>query len=363
MPGRMPDGEGLPLDLQRWLRNTIMVLGVAALLAATLAGRTSLGTIGSGVGTLTLSHRGTVMETGFQHPLSAQYWAYGGSAPPAIRYATWSPGQLAVGVDNRGHRTYYGYFAVTRNTAPANSYVQAVVAPMTATPGRHQTAETVVAVQTAWTKLTGLINYVVVSELSHDGRPKRLFAGYAHGYLAHASTVSYYSKHVAKILNGTGPYVVTIRTDGYKMAQIWIGNHLIVARSDLHLNIQPPFQVYLEVQDVDMRYAAVFYHMSVYTARTVEVAGLPSGAHLSFASGGRIWRETADSKGNVRLAFSVPELSNVGTMTISAGGHRWVFPALHLAGGDHLRFGHLPPVLEWLRYIPSAPWLSQPIPT
>jgi len=360
---RMPDQEGLPLYLQRWLWNLILVLGIAALLAAGLAGRTSLGTVGSGGGTLVLTHRGTVMETSFRHLPAAEYWAYGGSAPPATRYATWSPGRLAVGVDNRGHKNYYGYFAVTRNTAPANSFVQAVVAPMTVKPGRQQTAETVVAVQTAWTKLTGLINYLVVSELSTRGRPKRLLAGYAHGHLAHATTAIYYSRHAAKILNGASPYVVTIRTDGYKTAQIWIDNRSIVARSDLQLNIEPPFQVYLEVQNVNIRYTAVFYRMSVYTGNTVAITGLPKGAQLTFAVAGRVWHETADAHGDARLTFSVPDLANVGTLTVTSGGKRWIFPALRLAGGDHFSFGQLPPVLQWLRYVPPAPWLTPAIPS
>ena len=339
------------------------MLGVAALLAAALAGRTSLGVIGSRGGMLTLSHQGTVMDTSFSHPLSPQYWAYGGSSPPAIRFATWSPGRLAVGVDNRGHRNYYGYFAVTRNTAPANAYVQAVVAPMTAVPGRHQTAETVVAVQTAWTKLTGLINYLVVSEIASNGRPKRLYAGYAHGYLAHASTIAYYSEHSKQLLSSSKPYIVTIRTDGYTTAQIWIGNRQIVASSNLHLNIEPPFQVYLEVQDVAMRYSAEFYHMSVYTDRTVDIAGLPVGAHLSFTASGHVWRATADKSGDAHLAFSVPALANVGTLTINKGGQKWVFPSLRLAGGDRWNFGRLSPALQWIRYLPPAPWLTHAIPT
>ena len=303
------------------------------------------------------------MDTNFSRPLSSQFWSYGGSSPPALRFATWSPGQLAVGVDNRGHRNYYGYFAVTRNTAPANSYVQAVVAPMTAVPDKQQTAETVVAVQTAWTKLTGLINYLVVSEVAIEAGTKRLFAGYAHGYLAHASTLGYYSEQAKSLLTNHKPYIVTIRTDGHKMAQIWIDNRNILDKHNLHLNIEPPFQVYLEVQDVNMRYAAVFYHMSVYTNRTVDIKGLPSGAHLSFSSNGRIWRATANKNGNAHLAFSVPELANVGTLTISKSGQKWVFPSLRLAGGDHWEFGRLAPPLQWLRSVPSAPWLTHAIPT
>lgn len=349
--------------MQRLLSNLIVILGVIALAAAALAVRTSLGTIGSNGGTLALVHRGTIMETTFGQPPSAQYWAYGGSAPAALRYSAWSPGQLAVGVDNRGHQTYYGYFAVTRNTVPVNAYVQAVVAPMTVLPGKKQTAETVVAVQTAWTKQTGLINYLVLSELAYDGRHQRLLAGYAHGHLSHAETLAFYSRHAEHVLTPANrPYVVTIRTDGYKSAQFWIGNRSIVARNNLHMDIEPPFQVYLEVQTVGMRYTAVFYRMSVYAGRTVQIGGLPKGAHLTFDASGRLWHATADRSGHAVLAFSVPALANVGTLTITAGRSRSRFPGLHLAGGDDLNFLQLPHSLSWLRYLPPAPWLTHAVP-
>ncbi len=344
--------------MKRFVSDAIVVIGLLALLAALLAGRRALGLAGSNGGFLAFTVQGTLMETAFQHPPASSAWAFGGSAPRGLRYSTWSPGRLAVGVDNRSHRRFYGYFAVTRSTVPANAFVQAIVEPMDVTTRKGEQAETVVAVQTAWTKQTGLINYLVASNISSGGGHQYLLAGYAHGYLREARTESLWLHHRRLVLPRRKAYLVTIRTDGYHTADFWINGTQIVAARNLHLNIRPPFQVYLEVQAAHMRYAARFTWMAAFRSAVAKLQGLPADAKVTFRASGLVLRATADARGVAALSFPAPELHAQGALTISApDGAAWHWPAFALAGGDVLQFRGLPAWLAWLRYVPAAPWL------
>ncbi len=344
--------------MRRWLWLAGMLLGLAALAAGLMGLRHSLGWVGGHGGVLRLVDRGTLANTSFEHRPASHDWAFGGSAPTALRFTDWHPGRLAVGVDDSADSAFHGYFAVTRHVFAADTYVQATVEPLTVHPEQHQTAETVVAVQTGWTKATGMINYIVVSNLAWNGHKPLVEAGYAFGNIRDAHTLMFESAPAQRWLPRNRPYVLTIRTDGRHLAKVWIGSRLFYASDHLDLAIAPPFQVYLEVQARHIRYAAAFAGFAVYRGNSVRITGLPAGSRLSFAGRHEHLSASAGPRGDASLRLHMPWLQDAGTLTIAAaGGRRWSFPGLTLAGGDSLVFSTLPPYAWWLRWLPPAPWL------
>jgi len=334
----------------KWLVVAV-VLVVAMVLA--LQARQRWGLVSLQGGALTVKASGALVDTGFLHKPSAKQYEVSGSAPPALRFTSWSPGKLGVGTNDANNPVYHGLFYVTTQKFPANSYVQVEVYPLTVSTTVGQAAETVVAVQTGSTGQTGLINYLVVSELAFDGHQPRFLVGYAHGYIANASTASYSYHRAARFSAASAPYTVTIQTNGTTTARYWLDQQLVFASTSLKLAIQPPFQVYLEVQADNMRYEAFFKHFAVFSSSTVRLFHLPPASVVSFSAPTAHIQAVASAGGVAVLQMPTPILQATGTLTVrSTTGSSWSWAGQTLNGGEVVRFDALPLALRWMAVVP-----------
>ncbi len=352
-------GWNPPSRGQRRKRKIWKWLAVAALLLVAtglaLHARQRWGLVSLQGGALTVTVKGTLVDTGFLHRPSPKQYVVNGSAPAPLRFTSWSPGKLGVGTNDAHNPVYHGLFYVTTQMFPANSYVQVVVYPMTVSTGARQSAETVVAVQTGSTGRTGLINYLVVSELSFNGHKPRFLVGYAHGYIADAATASYAYHRAARLVAADVPYTVTIQTNGTTTARYWLDNQLVFASANLKLAIQPPFQVYLEVQADNMRYEAFFKHFAVFSGSTVRLFHLPPGATVSFTASTAHLHATASAGGVALLQMPTPTLQATGTLAVRApSGASWAWTGQTLSGGEVVRFDAIPLALRWMALVPRV---------
>ncbi len=343
-------GERRKRKLGKWL--VVAVVLLAGMVLA-LQARQRWGVVSLQGGALTVTASGTLVDTGFLHPPSPSQYKVNGSAPPPLRFTSWSPGKLGVGTNDAHNPVYHGLFYVTTQMFPANSYVQVVVYPLTASTAAGQTAETVVAVQTGSTGRTGLINYLVVSELAFNGHQPRFLVGYAHGYIADAATASYGYHRAASFVPTNTLYTVTIQTNGTTTARYWLNQQMVFSASNLKLAIQPPFQVYLEVQADNMRYEAFFKHFAVFTGSVVRLFNLPPQAAVTFQAPGVNVHAVASAAGVARLQMPTPTLQGTGTLTVrAASGSTWTWGTQTLSGGEAVRFNAVPLDLRWMALVP-----------
>jgi hypothetical protein len=273
---------------------------------------------------------GNLFTTSFRRPVSPEVYAFNGSAVPQDRFLEWRQGDLGVGVDDAGRRSFQGFFAVTRASYPAGSYVVTDMVPYPAAEHRHMTAENVFAVQTAGTRRTGLIDYVFVAYTQSD-HAHVLQIGYAQGLIRNA--------HTTFLLARPGVWhdlPVTVSTDGAHRFEVWLGEHLVYQGDRLHMLIPPPFQVYLEVQARDTDYTAVFRRLDIYRGRAVTILGLPAGAEVVWQAGGRLLRARA-SEGKAALLLPPPLLTEKGVLLLQEGRRTLRFQGVTLHGGDVFR--------------------------
>lgn len=280
---------------------------------------------------------GQLWTTSFARPPSPSEYNFNGSATVGTRFITWRSGMLGVGVDDRNHKTFRGYFTETKTAFPAGSYVQTLMTPYPAAQKPRQVAETILAVQTANTDVTGLLNYVIVS-YTEAGSAHLLQIGYAQGLIRGAKT--YITKNLAQpgLMARMDRLPVTVTTNGHNFYAVWLGNTLLYRGTRLHLGIAPPFQVYLEVQARDAEYVADFHNLNVYSSNRVTVQGLPAQTRLTWTSGHLILSAKADAHGIAILTLPPVNLTTRGRLTLQIGGRRVLFSHITLHGGDRFRF-------------------------
>lgn len=290
-------------------------------------------------------HSGLLVDQPFAAPESPatlqKDYELGGSAPAARAYARAGSDGLRVGVLRHAPGVFAGYFAVTRAAYPAGAvfHVRMWRQGLKTAVSTSQTGEAVFAVQTGNTKQTGLINYVLVASVRNGG-----FAhwelGYAAGHLANAKTYVLWSGPPGPSAT-VSPYEdVTLSTDGYHRYSVYLGNRLVYSSRHLSMNIQPPFQAYLEVQALQIAYESRFQDFWVTRSDTVQVSGLRSGARVSLAPSGRpAVNAVADSSGVARLTLPLPQARGTGTFTITGSGPTRTFAGIAYAGGDQFRLG------------------------
>ena len=120
--------------------------------------------------------------------------------------------------------------------------------------GAGAQGEAVFAVQTGTTAINGLINYVVVASNSRRGATTWTI-GYAHGLVADAKLETL--ARIGPSKSSPVSQQISLVTDGRHRLTVYFGNRLVYSANDLRLDIQPPFQPYLEVQALRIPYASV----------------------------------------------------------------------------------------------------------
>jgi hypothetical protein len=289
---------------------------------------------------LQLQQNGLLVSYDFRHAGSLDslggYFEFNGSAPALDRVGSVSPDGLQIGV--RAHRagTWEGFFAVTHTAYPASSVFHVRMGREAGNvSSATRSGEAVFAVQTGTTKVTGLLNYVLVASSSTGGLT-RWEIGYAEGHLADAKTTILQTGTATTQAHVSED--ITLRTDGRTSLEVYFAHKLVYSSHQLNMHIQPPFQPYLEVQGLSIAYRSSFQNFWVARDNSVTVSGLHPGEHVALApAGSSVVRGVASSIGQARLPLPITVARGTGVLTVqSSSGHRRFGPIAY-SGGDTYR--------------------------
>lgn len=346
--------------MRRPLRRSILVVALAVSITAAglwaAVGEATASTVASGSGyTLLRTSSGILAHRGFTRSSSDRRlqdsFEFDGSASPSYAYVRDPGGGLQVGVrSHRYYRAFKGWFAVTLAAFPASSVFHV---KMARPPGNVESpgsgAETVFAVQTASTKVTGLINFVEVTSASTAGSTAWQ-VDYSHGYIRNAKSQLYWigpqSSHASLSEE------ITVRTDGHHRLAVWFGNRLVFSSSHLHMHMKAPFQPYLEVQSQKVPYFSTFTDFWVTRTASLAVAGLPAGAQVSLRPAGavaaspatvsEIAAAKASAAGVATLHLPPPLAKGRASLVVTppGGGRPLRLGPFDYAGGDRFQLRH-----------------------
>ena len=293
--------------------------------------------------TLTKTASGLLTNDAFTHRRSDRRledaFEFNGSGNTSYDYVRDAGHGLEVGQHAQDAPRFKGWFAVTLAAFPATSvfHVELARTPGNVTgPGRE--SEAVFAVQTASTKVTGLINFVEVTSDSLRGSTAWQI-DYSHGRIRDARSTLFWRS--AQSTHAPLSHEVTVRTNGRNRLTVWFGNAVIFHSDRLRLDMEAPFQPYLEVQSLRAPYVSSFKDFWVTKDAALTVTGLPGGARVRLlaAGGGRpLASATAGRSGAARLALPPPEARGRARLFVSfPGGRHVVLGPFGYAGGDHYR--------------------------
>ncbi|WP_304458005.1 hypothetical protein [Alicyclobacillus sendaiensis] len=242
-------------------------------------------------------------------------WEANGSAGAKLGFVRVRGGLLTVGVKTATPE-FRGYFLTTRNPFPAGWYAHTwAVSPPAVTSG---VGELVFAVQTATTDQTGLINYVFVSLVTtrvHGKLRSTWEIGYAYGYEQNAHSVILKKIPESAVQPQNGMYHLVIWTNGSTAYRAWINGVEVYGSSGLRMQIAPPFDAYLEVQEKNTAYAVQYRRFAVVPTGGVVLRGLPASAEVLWK--GRAYRPKG---GEVVLPVSAQAGEASGHLAILANG-------------------------------------------
>ncbi len=261
-------------------------------------------------------------------------------ARPDEAFLRLGEGGLEVGVLEHGG--FQGYFAVTNDSFPANAVFHASMqaASGVVTSGVGQ-GEAVFAVQTASTKVTSDVDFVLVNTVSSGGRLS-WEVGQANGEYANAveTTLAEVPASPDALRPVDEPVDVTLQTDGDRQLTVYLGDRLVLDADDLDLGVAPPFQAYLEVQSRVIPYTARFTDFWVTAADAVHIEGLPPGTEVVIgATDAPRAAGTADQDGVARLDLALPDARGTAALAVRGPDERgWRrIPDFTYAGGDRYR--------------------------
>ena len=320
--------------------STVSTLLVAALLAyiipALQGGSAGITKFSAPGAKLVRTVGGQLWSTRFQTLPAPDAYNTNGSGNPSQTLIRWQRGLLGVGIDNAASSQFFGYFLETKQAFPAGAFVQTQMEPYPAANGVGQAAQTIIAVQTASTDRTGLLNYVIVS-YRQDAGNQSLLVGFANGLVRGATTTTLDTVVRPGLLTAVQNQPVTVTTNGTNSYEAWLGSTPVYRGTNLHLRIPPPFQVYLEVQAAATDYTAYFRTLYVYRSDHVTITGLPPGADVRLSVSAPMADQLdaiAAGSGTASMLLPPPNLTVDGTLRISARGRSWVFSGITLHGGD-----------------------------
>ncbi|WP_457963253.1 hypothetical protein M1E17_17640 [Arthrobacter sp. D1-29] len=324
------------------------ILAVAAALALTGGAITVARTMeegpapiaASGQWQLLRTAQGTLIHDPFNKAIPTREvqdrYEFNGDTDPALAFVRATDGGLQVGVDPPPDaEAHSGYFAVTHDAYPQSSIFHV---RMSKQPGQVQSpaevGQAVFAVQTASTKVTGLINFIVVSADSTAGLTSWR-VGYMEGHLRNASFIYYWGTEPAPEEPDTRD--ITLRTDGRRTLTLWFGTEQVFHSDQLQMNIQAPYQPYLEVQAVQTPFYSSFQDFWVVEDDHLQLTGVPAGADVKLVdNGGGVLGTAIGSDGGTATVELPPYAAKgSGTLEITEPGREPVrLGAFDYAGGD-----------------------------
>lgn len=323
---------------------TVGIVAGAAVAGGDLAGSSPPPRVAtSGKLTLERTYQGALISDAFTSPTSDRNlqdtFEFNGDLDPSRAFVHATSGGLRVGAQPPASDTGFdGWFAVTLAAYPKTSIFHVTMTkPAGNIAGPGQEAEAVFAVQTASTKVTGLINFVEVTSDSLQGQTAYQ-VDYSWGHIRDAKTRVYWRTEPS----ATAPNTVeaTVRTDGAHTLTVWLGSRQVFSSNSLNLNMEAPFQPYLEVQTLHTPYVATFHDFWVTSSSTITVNHLPSGTVTAMTApdGTVLAHATADRKGTATL--NLPPYAAEGTATLTVtkpGGSQHQLGPFAYAGGDEFQ--------------------------
>lgn len=291
---------------------------------------------------LVKEHSGLLADDGLRASSSLsdleRTFEFDGSAPATHRRMESSSDGLAIGVQNHAVGVWEGFFAVSRTAYPATSVFHvAMTRAQVAVPRPDQSGEAVFAVQTSSTKKTGALNYVLAASTTNNGNSSWV-VGHAKGFIADVQLKALWGSEPVPPDDAEVAQEITVRTDGQSRLSVWFGSTLVYAADDgLELDMDPPFQPYLEVQALEIGYTATFTDYWVSEDDSLVVRGLRPGEHacLTRADGIRS-RAVACARGEARFTLQMPFVRGQATLSVDRGSGLHFGPFAY-AGGDAYR--------------------------
>lgn len=323
--------------------SVVVVLGLTGVgFVAARAGESPTPIASSGPWQLLRTSGGLLMDNPFTQDVPAReiqdVYEFNGDTEPSRAFVRATADGLQVGVNpNPSRKDHSGYFAVTHDAYPQSSifHVRMSKQPgQVSTPG--EVGQAVFAVQTASTKVTGLINFIVLSADSKDGMTSWR-VGYMYGLVRDAKFIGYW---------GTEPSVdspdtqdITLRTDGRRTLTVWFGDEQVFHSDKLDMDITAPYQPYLEVQAVHTPFMSSFQDFWVVKNDHLQLSGAPAGAQVALVRDGVAVSEgTAGSGGEATLTLPPYAAKGSATLEITEPGREPVrLGSFDYAGGDELK--------------------------
>ena len=259
-------------------------------------------------------------------------YEFNGSAPPGVGYQQLKDSGLGIGVGQHAAQ-FEGWFAVTNSAFPSGSVFHVRMSkPKGNVSGSGQQGEAVFAVQTGTTKQTGLINYVVVSSNSLLGNTSWL-VGYSHGRIQNATL---------NVLAQTEPspqaantQEISLRTDGAKDLTVYFGNDLHYQSSKLSMEIQGPYQPYLEVQSRQLPYLSTFQDFWITRDDAIEVSGVTPHRPVRLVTAtGRVLSSAMPTGPSVKLPLRLPDCRGTADLLVTRNGRQIRLGPFSYSGGD-----------------------------
>lgn len=317
---------------------------VGGVTAGALASSSSAPRVASGGGlSLERTHDGLLIDDSFRSPTSDRdlqdTYEFNGDLDPHRAFVHAMGQGLRVGVQPPASADdFTGWFAVTLAAYPKSSVFHVRMSkPAGNVSGPDQEAEAVFAVQTASTKVSGLINFVEVTSDSLKGRTAYQ-VDYSSGHIRDAKTKVYWRSEPTPTAPNTQD--VTIRTDGSHSLTVWLGDQQIFSSDALHLDMEAPFQPYLEVQALHIPYVATFHDFWVTRDSSVLIHGLPAGTAVDLAgtNGKGLATATAGQSGTAVLALPPYAAKGSGVLSVTRpGSSPQKLGPFDYAGGDIFR--------------------------
>lgn len=288
---------------------------------------------------------GLLTDRPFTRPVSDRQlrdsFEFNGSASSSYAYVRDPGAGLRVGVNHHRESNFTGWFAVNVAAFPASSVFHVDMSrPPGNVTGTGNVGETVFAVQTASTKITGLINFVAVTSVSGNGVTSWQ-VGYSHGHIQGAKANVQWSSPARA--HAPQSHEITVRTDGRHRLTVWFGDRRVFNSDHMNMNMEAPFQPYLEVQALRTGYVSRFTDFWVARTATITISGLPAGSRVSLrptrgearGSPPPLSSATASPRGTASLSLPPPSAKGRATLVATVDGHRLAFGPFDYAGGDH----------------------------
>lgn len=297
----------------------------------------------SGQWQLLRSAEGTLIHDPFDKAIPSRElqdtYEFNGDTDPDLAFVRATDDGLQVGVEPMPEaEAHNGYFAVTHDAYPETSIFHVRMSKQAGqVEPADQVGQAVFAVQTASTKITGLINFIVLSADSTAGMTSWR-VGYMYGHVRNAEYVNYWSSEPS--VDSPDTQDISLRTDGRRTLTVWFGNEQVFHSDQLELDIQAPYQPYLEVQAVKTPFVSSFQNFWVVKDDHLRLTGLTEGAAVKLLdSQGAVLGETeAGAGGTATLELPPYAAKGSGTLEITQPGQQPVgLGAFDYAGGDELQ--------------------------